>query len=234
MSGKPLLGVASWKKEILEAEARAEAASTTDGACTTQLEVARLWEGRFLQKAKAIVHFQQAYKAEPKSREALGNARRIYWEMGRLPTVEKLAAIERDLATDPAEQLRLLRELAEVRLLLGQTDQIREACDAALAIEKGARWAADLAKDLDAGDGWTGRAAKVAKKGEKDRDAGALLRAAVMHWRVGGDTPAAIGLLKSAVRADPRHASASLLTERLVAEEMGEDALLEWHAELLS
>ncbi|MCK9462146.1 MAG: tetratricopeptide repeat protein [Proteobacteria bacterium] len=234
MSGKPLLGVASWKKEILEAEARAEAASTTDGACTTQLEVARLWEGRFLQKAKAIVHFQQAYKAEPKSREALGNARRIYWEMGRLPTVEKLATIERDLATDPAEQLRLLRELAEVRLLLGQTDQIHEACDAALAIEKGARWAADLAKDLDAGDGWTGRAAKVAKKGEKDRDAGALLRAAVMHWRAGGDTPAAIGLLKSAVRADPRHASASLLTERLVAEEMGEDALLEWHAELLS
>jgi hypothetical protein len=98
MAVKPLLGVASWKQEIQEAEARAEVGGTPQSVCAAKLEVARLWEGRFLQKAKAIVSFQLAYKADPQSREALSNARRIYWEMGRLPTVDKLAAIELDLA----------------------------------------------------------------------------------------------------------------------------------------
>ncbi|MDQ1349499.1 MAG: hypothetical protein QG573_2880, partial [Acidobacteriota bacterium] len=233
MAGIPLLGVASWKQEIQAAEARADAASTPESVCASQLEVARLWEGRFLQKAEAIVHFQHAYKAEPKSREALANARRIYWEMGRLPTVEKLAAIELALAAGPPERLALLRELADVRLLLGQNEQLREACTAALAIDEGAAWAAALVADLDAEDDWAARAGELAGKRESGTDADALLRAAVMHWRVGGDMLAVIEFLKSAVKAAPRHRSASLLLERLIVEEFGEEELLAWHAEFL-
>jgi golgin subfamily B member 1 len=234
MTAKSLLGVAGWKREILEAEARSSDASSPEDACDAQLEIAHLWERRFLLKAKAIVHFQQAFKANPRSRVALDNARRIYWEMGRLTTVEKLAAFAFELAADDGDRLSLLREIAEVNLVLGQEAPLREACAKALKISPDASWAAELLADLDVAADWSERTRSLQESGEAAGDAEILVRAAVIQAGRGGDPSSAVPLLKSAVFFAPQHRAASFLLERIIADAGGEAALLEWHAELLA
>ena len=64
-----------------------------------------------------------AFKADPGSLEALRAARRIYWEMGRLGTIDKLVTLEMQITSDVKRQAELYRELVDAMLLLGQNDR---------------------------------------------------------------------------------------------------------------
>src|SRR5262245_55831133 len=85
------------------------------------LRLGRLLHGRFLQGVKALKHFQDAFKLNPALVEALGEARQIYWELGKLNMVQKL--LELQLKTsDGTAASSLYCQLGDVYCDLGDQD----------------------------------------------------------------------------------------------------------------
>ena len=54
------------------------------------LRLARVLSRHFLQSARALKHFQDAFKLDSQLSEALAEARSIYWELGKLSMVKRL------------------------------------------------------------------------------------------------------------------------------------------------
>ena len=69
-------GFPNWKDHLFKLEEVADSPSQGPERAAAHLRIARLWEEKYLQKAKAIAHYQQAFKADPGSLEALRAARR--------------------------------------------------------------------------------------------------------------------------------------------------------------
>ena len=107
MTKRPHPGFENWTDYILHLEGQIEGLDDPVECCEMHMAAARLWEDKFLQKAKAIAHYQQAFKAKADSADALREARRVYWEMGRLPTLEKILSLEFEIEEDPAGRVAL-------------------------------------------------------------------------------------------------------------------------------
>src|SRR5690606_4296259 len=78
------------------------------------LRLGQLLHSQFLQGVKALKHFQDAYKLNPALVNALGEARGIYWELGKLNMVQKLIRLELKSGGEPQRLSQLYRELGDV------------------------------------------------------------------------------------------------------------------------
>src|SRR4051794_8366104 len=78
------------------------------------LRLARVLSGRFLQGARALKHFQDAFKLDSGLTEALSEAKTIYWELGKLPMVRRLLELQIQRAKTQAEAATLWIELGDV------------------------------------------------------------------------------------------------------------------------
>ena len=77
------------------------------------LRLGRILHSQFLQSVKALKHFQDAFKLNPALGEALADARRIYWELGKLSMVQKLLALQIKNSSE-VQSAALYRELGDV------------------------------------------------------------------------------------------------------------------------
>ena len=100
------------------------------------LQLGRVLEKKFLAGVKALKHFQDAYKLNPALLEALGEARAIYWELGKLNMVQKLLELELK-AVQGSEASKLLVELGDVLSDLGDNDKATATYARALAASGG-------------------------------------------------------------------------------------------------
>ncbi|HKO89511.1 MAG TPA: hypothetical protein VJU61_00070, partial [Polyangiaceae bacterium] len=71
------------------------------------LRLARVLSQRFLQGARALKHFQDAFKLDSELGEALAEARAVYWELGKLGMVRRLLELEIQRAGSQAEAAAL-------------------------------------------------------------------------------------------------------------------------------
>ncbi len=225
-------GFENWTDYILHLEEQIEGLDDPVECCEMHMVVARLWEDKFLQKAKAIAHYQQAFKAKDDAADALREARRIYWEMGRLPTLERIVALELEIEEDPAGQVALYRDLLEFYLIFWKTDELKSICAKIIELDPDNDWAVNVLKDLESGDAWESRAQELEDSiDDTPADAELLFRAAMLHRANGSDKMSE--LLRRAVHADPDHRGAVLVLEQVLMEEEGEAGLAAFHAEVL-
>ncbi|MDD5306402.1 MAG: tetratricopeptide repeat protein [Deltaproteobacteria bacterium] len=205
----------NWKDHIFKLEEVADSFAQGPERAEAHLRIARLWEDKYLQKAKAIAHYQQAFKADPGSLEALRAARRIYWEMGRLGTIDKLVALEMQITSDAQRQADLYRELVDAMLLLGQNDRAELACIECADRAPDDVRCVEIADDLAAKENWAERATGLERSAHDDTaSADRLFRAAILHG-IGGSPPETVGdLLVRAVLLDPSHVGAVYMLER--------------------
>src|ERR1700723_3508287 len=87
------------------------------------LRLGRVLETKFLAGVKALKHFQDAYKLNPSLVESLEAARSIYWDLGKLPMVQKLLELELKASPDGPYASALLLELADVACDLGDFEK---------------------------------------------------------------------------------------------------------------
>jgi len=226
-------GFATWKEYLGHLEERAEGLGADAERYQAHMEIARLWEDKYLQKAKAIVHYQHAFKANPESAEALREARRLYWELGRLSTIERIVGLELDLEPDPADQAALLRDLAEAMLILGERDKAQAACAECLARVPDDRWCKNILNDVTADDPELRAAELLELVGEGEEGADAAFRIAVLERLSGLPIEQHVELLKRAIDLDPNHRGAILLCEAMILEASGENDLAAYHSQLL-
>src|SRR4051794_15228877 len=85
-----LESVRDWQELREELEKSISSASNNEAKARLHLKLGRILDERFLMGAKALKHFQDAYKANPQLTESLSEARRIYWDLGKLNMVQKL------------------------------------------------------------------------------------------------------------------------------------------------
>src|SRR5471032_1789414 len=91
-------------------------ASSAANAAKAQyhLRLGRVLETKFLAGVKALKHFQDAYKLNPALSEALGGARAVYWDLGKLNMVQKLCELELKSVKDNLVSSGILLELGDV------------------------------------------------------------------------------------------------------------------------
>src|SRR5258706_11737298 len=113
--------------------------SAQDGTAKAELhlKLGRLLYGQFLQGVRALKHFQDAFKLNPALIEALGEARSIYWELGKLNMVQKLLELQLKSVQDPTQRTLLLRELGDVLSDAGDYERASEAYAKALQSSNG-------------------------------------------------------------------------------------------------
>src|SRR3954468_16949576 len=92
---------------------------------------------QFLQGVRALKHFQDAFKLNPALIEALGEARAIYWELGKLNMVQKLLELQLKSTQDAATRVALFRELGDVLCDAGDYERSTEAYAKALQQSEG-------------------------------------------------------------------------------------------------
>lgn len=103
-------------------------ASAQDPAAKAEmhLRLGRLLNSQFLQSVKALKHFQDAFKLNPALGEALAEARRIYWELGKLNMVQKLLELQLKNSSE-AQAPALYRELGDVFCDLADYERAADA-----------------------------------------------------------------------------------------------------------
>ena len=83
-----------WQGLIEELEKGISTASEAAAKAACHLRLGRVLESKCLAGAKALRHFQDAYKQNPALLEALEAARSIYWDLGKLNMVQRLLELE--------------------------------------------------------------------------------------------------------------------------------------------
>jgi tetratricopeptide (TPR) repeat protein len=227
-------GFSSWKEFILHLEGQASEVDDAKARHDIHLRVAGLWERKYLQKAKAIVHYQQAFKALPSSAEALAEARRVYWELGRIATIERLVGLALEFEAERPAQAALYREAAEAKLLEGDLDAAAAAFAEAVERDADDRRSRAIYEDLTAGGDFAKRATALEERAvEGSAGADLLCRAALLHRAGGAGFEGYEPLLRRAAGLDPRHTGVALLLETGLREAGREEDLALFHGELL-
>jgi len=196
-----------------ELEAALESEAEPEARAILHLRLGHLLRGQFLEGVAALRHFQDAFKLDQARLDAVGAARSLYRELGRLPLVQKLLNIEiskcdpDDLATIAS----LYVELGDV--LVDQGDAEHAAVAYSEALKAGATVSAELEDVQVAESEWTARTSDLISAAEEDATAavGFLLRAAGIARRF--DEATATSLLEKAYRLDPRHERVAALFE---------------------
>src|SRR5262245_46015492 len=200
------------------------------------LRLGRLLHGRFLQGVKALKHFQDAFKLNPALTEALGEARGIYWELGKLNMVQKLLELQLK-NSDGVTASSLYVQLGDVLCDLGDQDRAMEAYARALQSAQGKPSpAGELLHDVQVGESdWQERVATLLRGGReattaKDK-AGALLRAARITGRFAPDEVR--GMPSQAYSAAPTDVVVASLFEDLLARAEKTDEILQVQRDIL-
>lgn len=214
--------------------ARIEQVAQGEERAALHVQLGHLLRGRFLDGVAALRHFQDAFKADPLRLDAVGAARTVYRQIGRLPLVERLLALEIEALGSSDAAADLYRELGDVLLDGGNAVGAARAYDS--AVERGAL-AAELLVDAEAGDdGWAARVAQLVELAEADADTGEqvalLLRAAAVAKPYSADQ--AFELVARAYRLDPESERAASLFEGAYVESDAIEELVAVQEELLA
>ncbi|MFI5299531.1 MAG: hypothetical protein ACHREM_15685 [Polyangiales bacterium] len=233
-----LEAIRDWQGLRDELEKAISAASSNEDKAALHLKVGRLLNERFLNGARALKHFQDAFKLLPTSLESLDEARGVYWDLGKLNMVQKL--LELELKTGPGAELEttLACELGDVQ---AEQDQHAAAVHAYIRAVTASAGASELATALladaqvdDAS--WDARVAELMRAAHATSGAAAAtlaLRAARIVRRLQG-VEATEGFLRQAYKADPESAHVSVLFEGLLADQKRVAELESTQLELLS
>ena len=111
---KQLEEVHDWQGVLDELEKAIANESQPSTKAQLHLQLGRLLDDKFLQSVKALKHFQDAFKLQPSLVEALADARRIYWRLGKLNMVQKLLDLELKVDGEPSHVSGLLLEMGDV------------------------------------------------------------------------------------------------------------------------
>src|SRR5262245_28573174 len=194
------------------------------------LRLARVLSRHFLQGARALKHFQDAFKLDSQLSEALSEARAIYWELGKLGMVKRLLELQIQRARSQAETAPLLIELGDVATDQGELEAANQAYERAIqAAGADSVEAHERLRDLrtDAHD-WRDRVQEIqerARSAAPAERATSLVRAARVARRV---APAdAEELLQQAYAADPMRDDAATLYEGLLVSQAREASVVQ-------
>jgi tetratricopeptide (TPR) repeat protein len=187
--------------------------------------LARVLSRHFLQGARALKHFQDAFKLDSTLGEALTEARGIYWELGKLGMVKRLLELQIQRASSQAEMASLLIELGDVATDQGELEVADQAYQRAIeAAGADAVEASERLRDLrvDASD-WRDRVQAIqehARTADPAERATSLVRAARVARRVASED--ADQLLEQAYSADPMRDDTATLYEGLLVSQAQE------------
>ena len=193
------------------------------------LRLARVLAGPLMQGARALKHFQDAFKLDAELTEALSEARAVYWQLGKLPMVRRLLELQVQRAKSQAEAATLLIELGDVATDQGDLDVASQSYERAVEIAGAdAVDANERLRDLRVEEaGWQGRLQEIresAERAEPAERAKSLVRAARVARRYApGDAEA---LLEEAYAADPTRDDAATLYEGLLISQAREDSII--------
>jgi golgin subfamily B member 1 len=232
-----LESVRDWQGLAEELERGIAAESEASVKAGYHLKLGRVLEDKFLLAVRALKHFQDAYKLNPALLDALRHARAIYWDLGKIPMVQKLLELELKNRGDSPEASALLIELGDVLTDVGDTEKAASTYARALGASGGtSEEARDGLTDvqLDASNGAGHIAALVdLASGEESAAARArlYLRAARLAKRF---SPADVeALLTHAYEADPSDKQAAAVFEQLLVEEDRPQAVAETQRRVL-
>src|SRR5258706_8423049 len=201
------------------------------------LRLGRLLYGQFLQGVRALKHFQDAFKLNPALIEALGEARSIYWELGKLNMVQKLLELQLKSTQDPATRVALFRELGDVQCDAGDYERAAEAYAKALQSANGkASDAGERLADVQASaEDWQDRVGELLRKAHESASAAAKSDAFIRAARIARRfAPTEFeGVLAQAYTADPTNVKAAAIYEGLLVETERTEQILETQRESL-
>jgi tetratricopeptide (TPR) repeat protein len=201
------------------------------------LRVARVLAGPLMQGARALKHFQDAFKLDSSLTDALSEARAVYWQLGKLPMVRRLLELQIQRARTQAEASALLVELGDVATDQGDLAAASQSYERAVEIAgSDAVDANERLRDLRVEEAdWQARVREiresVARAAPAER-ADALVRAARLARRLAPNDVEA--LLREAYAADPTRDDAATLYEGLLVAQAREDSILQTQRGLLS
>ena len=223
---------------IQNLESEIEASGDTPENSSNHLELGRLYEEGLVNKAKAIVHYQRAFKLDTGCHEALSRARNIYWQMGRLHMVEKLLDLQIQSGED--ESGSIFWNLGSVRCDLQNIEGAVSALREAVARDPDNSDLSEELEDALAADGWQDRAAVLEKNADAFMDEDPLtasklfLRAARIHRTHGQDAAYVESVLRKSILANPMDEAPSVLYEGMLVEESRMDDIQQLHDEILA
>jgi len=200
------------------------------------LRLARVLSRHFLQGARALKHFQDAFKLDSTLGEALTEARGIYWELGKLGMVKRLLELQIQRASSQAEMAPLLIELGDVATDQGELEVADQAYQRAIeAAGADAVEANERLRDLrvDAND-WRDRVQAIqehARTADPVERATSLVRAARVARRVSAED--ADQLLEQAYSADPMRDDTASLYEGLLVSQAQEARVVQTQRDLI-
>ncbi|MEO6419681.1 MAG: tetratricopeptide repeat protein, partial [Polyangiaceae bacterium] len=212
-----------WQGLIEELEKGIAGSGQNAAKAAYHLRLGRVLETKFLAGVKALKHFQDAFKLNPKLLESLEAARMIYWDLGKLNMVQKLCELELKNSQQGDHASDLLCELGDVFCDLGDHDKATATYARALAASGGKnKEASACLEDVQAESGsWQAQVAQLLRLATDASDAQAkgrlFLRAARITRRFAPDE--AEGMLAKAYAADAFSKQTAALYEGSLSEQ---------------
>ncbi len=207
-------------------ESQLNEVSDPDLLAAVHVRLGHLLRSQFLEGVTALKHFQEAYKLDPSRLDALGVARGIYRELGRLPLVQKLTNLEIAAVEDLDQASELYAELGDALIDLGDVENAATAY--AEALKGGADVVARLEDAMVSVDEYTERVTTLSGEAELVSQAEAvtlLARAAAIARRF--DPEEGSRLLAKAYQADPSNDRVAALFEGSFVEAEQAEELVE-------
>ena len=198
------------------------------------LRLGRILHSQFLQSVKALKHFQDAFKLNPALGEALADARRIYWELGKLSMVQKLLELQIKNSSE-VQAAALYRELGDVLCDLADYERAADAYARAMSDSQSGD-VGQLLDDVMVGtEDWQERIGTVLREAHDSESssgkAEALLRAARIARRYAPEEVEAI--LGRAYSSDPGSVVVAALYEGMLIDASRTDAVVAMQREVL-
>lgn len=197
------------------------------------VSVAHLLRSGFLDAVNALKHFQEAFKLDPSRLDALGAAREIYRELGRLPLVQKLLKIEIAGVESREQSAPLYQELGDVLADMGDVENAHLAYTEALA---GGAQVEELLADVQTDEStWRERAAALFAESQAASEPALaqrlLLRAANLARAY--EPELAEEWLAHAYRLDPKELRVASQLETILLEQERAEDLIQFQESLL-
>src|SRR5690606_12962771 len=233
---KQLEGLHDWYGVVEALEQGTIATEYADKKAEYNLRLGRLLHTRFLQGVRALKHFQDAYKLNPTYSAALGEARAIYWELGKLNMVQKLLELQLKNAEDASARVALFSELGDVLFDMGDHERAAQNYTRAIELSNGDSDLTERLFDAELGAGeWEERIAALLRQAHEASSRSAksalFLRAARIARRFAPEEVE--GILARAYAADPTNRHVAALYEGLLVEKERTDVILETQREAL-
>jgi tetratricopeptide (TPR) repeat protein len=227
-----------WNELRDELEKSLKAAKDNEEKAQLNLRLGRVLDERFLLGAKALKCFQDAYKQSPALVESLEEARRIYWDLGKLNMVQKLLELELKAQPEGDAASQKLLELANVLCDIDQYDQATPTYARSLGASggKNAESSACLEDVQVVESGWEERVGELVREAHASTGHKAValfLRAARILRRFQG-VEATEGFLRQAYKAEPTNVEAAALFEGLLSDQKRLDEIESAQKEILA